>query len=141
MLLNILKIINLIKFIMGIKKICYLVFRYLVLTALYYPLAYLMFFLLFYFSVTYHLGYEPDSNGLDPYALHQRIEWFETWSLEIDKWSNFLLFSIMIILIYVLIFAICRKNLLKINKIHFYMLLITFFLYLLSIQKIGWYVD
>src|SRR5690606_2322077 len=114
------------------------IFRLFVLMAIYYHLFLILLFYSFVLRATFVLGRLPQYNNPDPKELGFNIHYnLVTEAYEI------LPYSFIIVLLYIVIRLIVRKNVLKIDRLHFYLFLgcITWIVLLVFTELFGWFGD
>lgn len=118
-----------------------LILRYIVLFSFYFPIFYLIVFHTLYLKVVFYLGREPYWDHPDPETLSKTTDWFDKYAGQVWTIENLLPYSIGIIFIYGIFCIVLKRNVLKISKIHFMVLLISFVLFIFSLGRIFWLVD
>ena len=112
--------------------------RLLVLAAIYYHLLLILLFYSFVMRATFALGRFPQYNNPDPKELGFNIH----YNLVVEAYE-ILPYSFIVVILYLAIQLITRKNMLKIDRLHFYLFLgcVIWIILLVFTELFGWFGD
>lgn len=110
-----------------------IILKAIIIFCLYYYLIPLLIFYILFIKAWVILGIRPDLSAKDP----KEVGFHEGNLFEITL-IHYVWIPILIYIVYIL-FA--RKNILDINKIHFFVFILLMILYFLSLPFLFWYTD